>query len=102
MRALKKLGYTVTTVSSIIRALELFRSDPQQFDLLIIELTMPEMSGTEICREVGSIRPDIPLMLCIQGGEIVDPRTAGELGIKKFLRKPLVIRQLIEAIREVL
>jgi len=100
--ALEKLGYTVTTVNSSLQALDLFRSHPQQFDLVITDLTMPEMTGIEMCREVGSIRPDIPLILCIEGDETVETRTVEELGIRKFLRKPLTVRQLMQTIREVL
>ena len=100
--ALKKLGHTVTTVNSSEKALDLFRENPQQFDLVITDLTMPEVTGIEICREVANTRPDLPLILCIEAGEAVDARTAEGLGIRRFLRKPLTIRQLVQTLQEIL
>jgi CheY-like chemotaxis protein len=61
---LKRLGYSVTTRTNSVEALEAFRSSPDQFDLVITDMAMPNMTGDTLTREVKSIRPDIPMILC--------------------------------------
>jgi PAS domain S-box-containing protein len=100
--ALKKLNYRVTVISESREALNRIRTDSQQFDVVITALTMPEMTGTDLCREAMRIRPDIPLILCTEAYESVETRTAEEVGIVRFLQKPLKIRQLTQTLREVL
>ena len=63
-RQLTKLGYSVTTRTSGIEALELFRNKPDAFDLVITDMTMPRMTGDKLAIELIKIRPDIPVILC--------------------------------------
>jgi CheY-like chemotaxis protein len=102
LMALEKLGYTITVVYKGSEALRRFRTDPQQFDLVLTDLTMSEMSGIQICQEIVNIRPDVPLIVCIEAHEFIESKMAENIGIAKFFRKPLKVRQLIQTIREVL
>ncbi|MBF0495029.1 MAG: PAS domain-containing protein [Deltaproteobacteria bacterium] len=101
-RMLKKLGYQVTTKTSALDALDLFRSRPQEFDLVITDYTMPGLTGIELAREILQVRPDIPVILCTGFNKKVTEETAKELGIKALIMKPLERRQLAKLIRSVL
>jgi PAS domain S-box-containing protein len=101
-RILKSLGYAVTAESSSIEALELFRTDPDQFDLVITDQSMPNMSGTEVITEVLKIKPDLPCILCTGFSSKISEENARERGISKYLKKPYSKKILSEAVREVL
>lgn len=60
---LKKLGYSVTTTTDSSEALALFQNDPNQFDLVITDQSMPNISGAELSKQLLQIRPDIPIIL---------------------------------------
>ncbi len=99
---LESLGYTVVTVTSGIEALDLFRSDSQKFDLVITDMTMPKMTGDQLSKELLKIRNDIPIILCTGYNDMISSRKAKEIGIREFLMKPLVTRELAHVIRKVL
>jgi PAS domain S-box-containing protein len=101
-RMLEGIGYRVTTRTSSIEALELFLAQPERFDLVITDMTMPNMTGKELADEILRIRPDIPLVLCTGYSEIITEKRAKALGIRAFLMKPIVLRELAETIRKVL
>jgi PAS domain S-box-containing protein len=99
---LERLGYKVTARTSSIEALEAFRNNPNRFDLVITDQTMPNMTGKELAKELMSIRSDIPIILCTGFSEQIDERSAKERGISAFVMKPIVMRQIARTIREVL
>lgn len=99
---LEYLGYQVTSLTSSLEALELFRKEPGSFDLMITDQTMPCMTGDELARSILAVRPDIPIILCTGFSEKVTVDEALEIGVKKFLMKPLAVRKVAEVIREVL
>ncbi len=99
---LKYLGYRVTSRNSSLEALEAFRFNPDQFDLVITDMAMPNMSGDKLTVELMKIRPDIPIILCTGFSEIMSETKAASLGIKGFLLKPVVMKDLARKIREVL
>ena len=99
---LGSLGYTVTGSASAADALDKFRSDPHQYDLVITDLTMPRTTGDQLARECLGIRPDIPIILCTGFSAVIDEARATAMGIRAFINKPLLIRQLSETIRNVL
>ena len=101
-RILESLGYSVTSRVSSIEALELFRAKPDQFDLVITDQTMPNMTGDKLTGELRRIRPDIPVILCTGYSELISSERAKALGISKFLMKPLNMIALSDAIREIL
>jgi len=99
---LERMGYQVTSRTSSIEALEAFRKNPHKFDMVITDMTMPNMSGDKLAVELTKIRPDIPVLLCTGFSETMSEEKALSLGIKGFLLKPIVIKSLDQKIREVL
>ncbi len=65
-------------------------------------MTMPNMIGTDLAKELMVIRPDIPIVLCTGFSEKIDERRAEEMGISAFVMKPIIVRQIANKIREVL
>ncbi len=99
---LSSLGYEVDSRTSSLDALELFREDPGKFDLVITDMTMPDMTGDRLAEELMSIRHDIPVILCTGYSEHISEEKAKEIGIKKFILKPLDMKTLPRTIRKVL
>ena len=96
------LGYDVTAVTSSIEALKVFRAQPERFDIVITDMTMPNMTGDQLSTELIAIRPDIPIVLCTGFSEAMSPEKAASIGIKGFLMKPIVMGDLSAAIRKLL
>lgn len=94
-------GYRVTSRTSSIDALNLFREDPQGFDLVITDMTMPEMTGDKLAQELLAIRGDVPIILCTGYNEHISEERALEIGIKEFILKPLDMGTLTRTIRKV-
>ena len=99
---LERLGYSVTTRTSSLEALELFRSKPQDFDLVITDMTMPNMTGDRLAIELMKIRPDIPVVLCTGYSKNISEESASEIGIKAFICKPTGKADLAKTVRKVL
>jgi len=99
---LGRLGYEVVTKQSSIEALELFRAEPDRFDLVITDMTMPHMTGDKLAQEFMKIRPDIPIILCTGHSRLVSEKKAKEIGIKAFVMKPILRRTIAETVRSVL
>ncbi|MFC1823132.1 PAS domain S-box protein [Thermodesulfobacteriota bacterium] len=99
---LEHLGYKVTAKTSSIEALEAFRDKQNAFDLVITDMTMPNMTGIDLTKELLKIRSDILIILCTGYSEMIDKDKAKKLGISKFSMKPLVLSEIAMAIREVL
>jgi PAS domain S-box-containing protein len=99
---LELLGYDVTAVSSSPEALNIFRSSPDAFDIVITDMTMPGMTGKELTREILSIRPDMPIILCTGFSEYINGQEAKECGIGGYLTKPYEVCTLAKTIRLVL
>ncbi|MBU4261782.1 MAG: transporter substrate-binding domain-containing protein [Proteobacteria bacterium] len=99
---LQRLGYAVTLRKSSIEALEAFHNQPEKFDLVITDQTMPGMTGIELSRRMLQIRPDLPIILCTGYSSTVSEAEARFLGIKEFAFKPISIRSLARLIRKVL
>ncbi|MGD2036989.1 MAG: PAS domain S-box protein [Desulfobacterales bacterium] len=99
---LERLGYSVATRTSSIEALELFRANPDRFDLVITDIVMPNMSGDRLAQKIMSIRNDIPIVLCTGYSEKFTRQNASEIGIRSFLMKPLVMKDLADTVRQAL
>ncbi len=99
---LESLGYDVAVRTSSIEALELFKNKPDGFDLVITDLTMPQMTGDELAQKLMVIRPDIPVILCTGFSARMDEKKARALGIRELAYKPLLLRDMAENIRKVL
>lgn len=101
-QVLERLGYQVTSRTSSVDALEAFRANPDKFDMVITDMAMPNMPGDKLSSKLSRIRPDIPILLCTGFSEIMSEKKAASLGIKNFLMKPVIMRDLAGKIREVL
>jgi len=97
---LEHLGYTVVTRTSSIEALEAFKAMPDKFDLVITDMTMPKMTGDELAKELMKIRTDIPIIVCTGFSERINEEKAKAMGIRAFVMKPIVQREMAKAIRE--
>ena len=99
---LSELGYSVTALNDPVRALDTFRNNPNSFDLLVTDQTMPALPGMELAREARRIRPDLPIILCTGYSTLVDEEKALATGIDGFLTKPFRQRVIAYKIRFVL
>ena len=99
---LEDLGYQVTVTTSSAEALELFRTDPGRFDLVITDVTMPEITGVELAREMLAVRADIPIIMCTGFSHLVDADAAKAAGVRAFTMKPLTKREIAMTVRAVL
>ena len=102
VKILERFGYTVTTVTSSVRALDIFSENPEAFDLVITDMAMPQMTGDKLAEKILSIKPDIPIIICTGFSEMIDKDKAAKLGIKGFLMKPVVKSEIIYMVRQVL
>ncbi|MFC1523839.1 response regulator [Thermodesulfobacteriota bacterium] len=99
---LMKHGYQVTGFSNSAEAYETLKGDPQAFDLIITDMTMPDMTGVELASKVLLVRPDLPIILCTGFSELVNREQATALGIREFVMKPIKTQELGKMIRKVL
>jgi len=99
---LERLGYQVSIETNSAKALEVFRAHPDNFDLVITDMTMPNMTGTKLATELLAIRADIPIVLCTGFSALITEEKAKAIGIREFVMKPLVTRDLAMTIRKVL
>ncbi len=101
-QVLEQLGYTVTAHTDSTDALKTFLSCPKAYDLLITDMTMPEMTGTDLAKAVKGVRDDLPVILCTGFNEQISEENAQSLGIQALIMKPVGMQQLAESIRKVL
>jgi len=102
LRMLERLGYQVEAKTNPDEALKLFRSNPDEFDLVISDMTMPQMTGDKLAQKLMEIRPDIPIIISTGFSVKMDEDKAKEMGIRAFAMKPLVMRTLALTVRKVL
>jgi PAS domain S-box-containing protein len=101
-RILERLGYQVTTRTSSIEALELFKAKSGDFHLVITDMTMPHMTGDKFAIELKKIRANIPIILCTGYSNKINAEIAKEIGINAFTYKPVSKADLARAVRGVL
>ena len=99
---LEHFGYRVTSTISSLDALELFRSKPESFDLVVTDYTMPHMTGDKLAQEILEIRPELPIIMCTGYSNNIDPDKAHTLGIRALLMKPLIVTDLAFTVRRIL
>ena len=99
---LERLGYEVDSRISPVETLEAFRDQPDKFDLVITDMTMPQMMGDTLAEQLMEIRPDIPVILCTGFNHRIDDDKASAMGIKGFIMKPLTKKELAKTVRRVL
>jgi PAS domain S-box-containing protein len=99
---LERLGYQVVVHTHSLAALEAFRVDPQAFDLVITDQTMPHLRGDHLVQELRWCRADIPIILCTGFSEAVHTGQEQALGVDAVCRKPLTVQNLGTTIHHVL
>lgn len=102
VRTLEKWGYKITGIQSSLEAFELFKSNPDDFDLIITDMAMPEMVGSELAKKVFEIRPNLPIIVCSGYSEKLDTLEARIKNVKAVVDKPILMEDLQAKIREVL
>lgn len=99
---LEGIGYKVTTRTSSFEALELFKTKPDAFDLIITDMTMPSMTGDVFSTEIRKIRSDIPIILCTGYSQKMSEELAKHIGINAFVYKPFTKSDFAKTVRMVL
>lgn len=99
---LDRLGYSVSFRTSSYEALELVRMRPTEFDLVISDMTMPNMTGDKLAIAMMEIRPDLPVIICTGYSNRISEAMASKMGIRGFAYKPVVKADLAKLVRRVL
>ena len=99
---LESLGYRTALFVTCEDALQAFRKGPQEFDLVITDMTMPQLTGFELGSSLRDLRPDIPLILCTGFSDLINEQKALDGGFQRYLMKPIMMGELARAVREVL
>ena len=100
--ALTELGYHVTLAHNGQEALDQFHASPERFDLVFTDQTMPNMTGAQLCQAVLALRPEVPVILTTGYSDAISETQAQQMGIRRFLRKPVKLSTLIRSLQEVL
>ena len=82
--------------------MELFKAQKDKFDLVITDMTMPQMTGEKLAKALIRLRPDIPVILCTGFSTKIDEKKAMAMGIRAFVSKPVLKREIAETVRAVL
>ena len=101
-QVLTRLGYEVTARTSSVEALALFRAKPDEFDIVVTDMTMPNLTGDKLAAALIQTRPNIPIVLCTGYSRVMSEEKAAAIGIKAFAMKPLTIEDLSKTLRKVL
>lgn len=101
-RRLESLGYRTESTSDPLKALEMVKSDPHRFDLVITDMAMPNMTGDQLIVEILKIRQDIPTIICTGYSATISDKKAKEMGVSAFAMKPLAKSDLATKVRKVL
>jgi CheY-like chemotaxis protein len=99
---LESIGYRVVAHTSSRAALQVFEASPGDFDMVITDMTMPELTGEELARAIRQIEPDIPVIMCTGFNENMNEDRARQLGIRRLVYKPIVRSTLAEIVRNAL
>lgn len=99
---LQNWGFEVETQTDSLKALKLFKSDPNRFDLVITDIGMPLMSGDKLAKELLKIRKDIAIIICTGYSELMDEEKAKEIGVSRYITKPIIVDELENSIKEIL
>jgi PAS domain S-box-containing protein len=101
-QSLERLGYRCDAMSSPAAALAAFRAEPDRWSVVITDHMMPVMSGEAMAREMLAIRPDLPIIICTGFGDTITAESARAAGIREFVMKPVIGRELAEIVSRLL
>ena len=97
---LTRLGYQVTASEDSVKALEIFRAQPEAFAVVVTDMSMPKMNGAELTRAILAIRPDIPVVVCTGYSAGLTRENALSFGVYDILMKPISMQSLATCIRQ--
>ncbi len=101
-KMLQRQGYTVDVMNSSTDALETVKAAPALHDMVITDMTMPNMTGDRLAREILKIRSGMPILICTGFSELITPEKAAAMGIRGYLLKPVLKKELVLLVRKVL
>jgi CheY-like chemotaxis protein len=96
---LERLGYQASMYTSCLDSLRAFKASPDAFDLVISDMTMPNMTGLQLAREIRTVRPGIPIIICTGFSEQINEEKCQALGIQGLVKKPVITSKMASAIR---
>jgi len=99
---LERLGYQVTVQTSSLEALAIFQNQPDRFEAIITDQTMPNLTGSDLARKILQIRPGFPIILCTGYSSLISEEKAKSLGIKGYVLKPVTKRTISKLLRDVI
>ena len=101
-RNLQRLGYQTVTFTHPREALSWAQEHPEKFDLLLTDLTMPGLTGTELIRQIGLLRPEVPSILCSGYLDAMEGQALELEHVRHVLGKPFTIEELSRAVAKAL
>jgi signal transduction histidine kinase/CheY-like chemotaxis protein len=99
---LQRKGFEVSVATDSHEAWDLFSANPEQYDLVVTDQTMPGLSGVQLAGKMITLRPDLPVMLCTGYSDVVDETNIAQYGIQAFMPKPLDSKEFLRTIDEML
>ncbi|SDU36192.1 response regulator [Desulfobacula phenolica] len=99
---LERLGYHVISKKNSYEALSLFSSQPDNFDVIITDMTMPGLTGKQLSQKILDINPNIPIIMCTGFSDKIDQNSAEKMGIKALLKKPILLSDLAYTVKNIL
>ncbi|MFT6317111.1 MAG: signal transduction histidine kinase/ActR/RegA family two-component response regulator [Candidatus Azotimanducaceae bacterium] len=99
---LRRKGYEVTVASDSHEAWDIFSADPDKYDLVITDQTMPGLSGVQLAAKMLTLRENLPIVLCTGYSDIVEESNISQYGIKGYMAKPIDSRELLRTVHDLL
>ena len=99
---LERLGYSVSFHTNCLDCLQAFRNSPRSYDLVISDMTMPNMNGLQFAGQIRTIRPEIPIIICTGFSDQINEEKCKTLGIQELVKKPVITQKMATAIRAAL
>ena len=99
-KILTRKGYTVENALDVETAVKKMNSSP--YDLVITDLTMPQVTGVEFAEKLMDVRPDIPVILCTGMNDGIDEKRVKAAGIREILMMPANLSELKDAVHRAL
>ena len=101
-KMLESLGYSVTVLHESSEALAAFEQQPEAFDLVLTDMTMPKITGSELAQKMFALSPKLPILLCTGFSQLMEEKAAADFGIYDILMKPFTRRELARTVRDAL
>ena len=100
-RTLRREGFTVLEAHDGLAAVQLFANHASEIGIVVLDMTLPGLSGTDVCEEIRRLKSDVPVLFTSAQSSI-GPEEPGTLANERFLAKPYPLRELVQTIREMI